>query len=396
MLLSLLVGLALALRTTNALQNTKRQLNVTAPIQEAAASREYFYVGGEYVSDNMGGHVYQGQMYVERLTSAASPRKPYPIVFIHGLGQTATNWLNRPDGTPGWASYFLTRGYDIYLVDQPIRGRSPLNIRNPNTSTPALSVNSAETVARTFTAPEKFNLWPQASLHTQWPQDSSEAGTPYFDAFYASQVPSLTSAALQQSYTVIATLQLLSSSSGTGGTGPAILLSHSAGGPIPWLVADARPDLVAGIVALEPAGPPFFSVLIQTGPARAYGVADLPLTYEPAITTADELTRAVIPAPAGTRDLIQNCTVQAEPARRLTRLEGIPVGVVTSEASYHAPYDWCTVAYLRQAGVNVTHLQLPEVGVHGNGHMMFLEKNSDEVAEKVEGWIVGAGVGGSN
>jgi hypothetical protein len=43
-----------------------------------------------------------------------------------------------------------------------------------------------------FTAVERFDLWPQASLHTQWP-GSGVAGDPVFDNFYASNVPSLVS-----------------------------------------------------------------------------------------------------------------------------------------------------------------------------------------------------------
>jgi uncharacterized metal-binding protein len=62
--------------------------------------------------------------------------------------------------------------------------------------------------------------------------------------------------------------------------------------------------------------------------------------------------------------------------------------VVTGQASYHAPYDWATVAYLRQAGVKKTlHLVLAEHGIYGNGHMLFLEKNSDEIALLIEKWI---------
>ena len=39
--------------------------------------------------------------------------------------------------------------------------------------------------------------------------------------------------------------------------GPAVLFTHSAGGPAGWLTADARPELVKGIIAIEPIGPAF-------------------------------------------------------------------------------------------------------------------------------------------
>ena len=83
---------------------------------------------------------------------------------------------------------------------------------------------------------------------------------------------------------------------------------------------------------------------------------------------------------------LANCWLQKEPARKLKNLANIPVVVVMSEASYHAPYDHCTVAYLRQAGVRTDFIKLAEQGVRGNGHMMMLEKNSDDIAGVMEQW----------
>jgi hypothetical protein len=79
--------------------------------------------------------------------------------------------------------------------------------------------------------------------------------------------------------------------------------------------------------------------------------------------------------------------MQDEPAKQLVNLAQIPVLTVTSEASYHAMYDHCTVDYLIQAGVEVEHLKLGEEGIHGNGHMFFMEKNSLEIAERVVDWL---------
>lgn len=54
----------------------------------AFASQEYFYVGGKY-SNTIAGHVFVDQMYVEKLIPT-NPCQPYPLVFIHGQGQTGT------------------------------------------------------------------------------------------------------------------------------------------------------------------------------------------------------------------------------------------------------------------------------------------------------------------
>jgi len=63
---------------------------------------------------------------------------------------------------------------------------------------------------------------------------------------------------------------------------------------------------------------------------------------------------------------------------------------MTSEASYHVPYDHCTVNFLEQAGVHSTWIKLADVGIHGNGHNMMLEKNSLEVAAVLSHWLAKA------
>ena len=46
-----------------------------------------------------------------------------------------------------------------------------------------------------------------------------------------------------------------------------------------------------------------------------------------------------------------------------------------------------TAAYLTQAGVRNDFVRLPNLGIRGNGHMMMLEKNSDEIAGVIERWL---------
>src|ERR1700722_10215141 len=89
------------------------------------ASTGFFYVGGQYVGAP-GKEVMDGAEYVEVMVPKKI-RHPYPVVFFHGAGQTGTNWLQTPDGRAGWAYYFVKRGYRVYMVVYPARGRSPYN-----------------------------------------------------------------------------------------------------------------------------------------------------------------------------------------------------------------------------------------------------------------------------
>ena len=67
--------------------------------------------------------------------------------------------------------------------------------------------------------------------------------------------------------------------------------------------------------------------------------------------------------------------------------KGAPILILTAEASYHAPYDHCTVKYLEQAGLHPAWTKLAEVGIHGNGHMMMLETNNLEIAAVISRWL---------
>ena len=298
------------------------------PTIDAAASVGYFYVAGRYVGEN-GTQVMQGAMYVEVLRPRHVVHR-YPLVLIHGAGQTGTNWLGTPDGRRGWAQYFLVRGYEIYIVDQPARGRSTWH---PGVDGELKSV-PASLVEKLFTAPEEFGAWPQAKKHTRWPGEGrlkGHRGDPVFDAFYATQVESLASNAETQKLMQSAGAALLDR------IGPAILLTHSQAGAFGWLIADARPQLVKGIIAIEPFGPPFRDAVLGDGRARPWGLADIELKYAPAVKTPDEID--IVQQEQPDAPDLYACWLQSAPARKLPNLIPIPIMVVTSEASYHAVYE---------------------------------------------------------
>jgi pimeloyl-ACP methyl ester carboxylesterase len=342
------------------------------------ATREAFYVGGKYVGAP-DAPVMVGQMYVEALTPAKTTQ-PYPMVLVHGNFQTATNWTGTPDGRPGWTDYFLRQGYRVYIVDQPARGRSGWR----RAGNGALIGPTTTLIEQRFTATAISRLWPQATKHTQWPGPSEKkgrAGDPAFDAFFATQVESLADAVETQSLFQAAGVALLDR------IGPAIVVTHSQSGSLGWLLGDARPTLVKGIVALEPSGPPFRNAVFDENSARTWGLTDIPLTYEPPAARSGDLKTVTQQVPDGA-DLVP-CVRQADPPRQLVRLKGIPVLIVTAEASYHAVYDHCTAQFLTQAGVPNTFMRLEREGIRGNGHMLMLEMNHFEIAAAVQRWLAG-------
>src|SRR5262245_38492127 len=85
------------------------------------ADQGCFFAGGRYVETD--GRTMMGQMFVQYQVPKVL-RFPYPVVMVHGGGQTGVNFLCTPDGRRGWADYFVANGFAVYVVDQPGRGRS--------------------------------------------------------------------------------------------------------------------------------------------------------------------------------------------------------------------------------------------------------------------------------
>ncbi|MGU3282393.1 alpha/beta hydrolase [Methylobacterium mesophilicum] len=359
------------------------------PAAEPVTRASYFYIGGRYqkLGDKT---VMVGQMFVQA-RAPAKITQPYPVVMVHGLAQTGVNFLATADGRPGWVQRFVEKGYQVYVVDQVGRGRSGTN---PEVYGPYDRLGT-RTLEKTYTAPEVYDLFPQAKLHTQWPGGTGVQGNAGFDQFFASQVPFLANSQQTEELVAPALVALLEK------VGPAILLTHGQGALFGWAASDARPDLVKAHVTVEPNGPPFFDVQFRGGKefweksgdgrARAYGLTRMPLTFDPPVKAPEDLIVAqqAKGSDAKAAEGQIRCWLQAEPARTLPNLAKVPAAVVTAEASFHATYDACTVAFLAQAGAKPDAIRLAERGLHGNGHMVMLETNSDAVADAVAAWIAG-------
>ncbi len=340
-----------------------------------------FFVGGRYIRD---GRAMAGQAHVLYLTPKVR-KHPTPLVFIPGAGQTITNFLSTPDGRPGWAKWFVERGWAVYLMDQPGRGASGYDRDNygPAERRPPPFVQQRFTAPQ-YATPETGETWPQGKLHSQWPGPTGGPGDPAFDQFYASQVESAAGG-------VSARLVADAGAALLDKIGPAIVVTHSQSGAFGWAIGEARPALTKAIVALEPSGPPFFGAPLPWGEsnsdklARPWGLTTTPLAYAPPLADPKDLAKVEDAAPDAPDHI--RCWLQAAPARKLVNLSKFPVLILVSETSYHSGYDHCTARYLSQAGVSTDLLRLETVGLHGDGHMLMLEKHSSQIAAEVAGWL---------
>jgi pimeloyl-ACP methyl ester carboxylesterase len=382
------VGFALAGRFSA--QQSPKDAPVVPPLTSVPtfstaniARQGHFYVGGKWVG-KPGQEVMRGAMYVETWVPKKI-RYKYPILFVQsGGGETNVALLQTPDGRPGWAYDFVNRGYVIYMMDLPARGRSAYVPGVDGDLLPPRSGPLMEEVwsgARPPSTPQ--SSWPQASKHTQWPGDGpnkGKMGDPIFDYFAKTDTQAPTGKDMEQlsADDIVALMDLIHE--------PVVLLLHSGVAPSGWLAADARPKLVKGIVAAEPVAPPIDNAERgATGPGRVWGITNMPITYDPPIKNASEL-QTVHEEKADGPELIP-CVVQKEPAHKLINLKGIPVLNVSGEASYHRPYAHCVAKWLNQAGVKTTFVKLEDVGITGNGHQFMSEKNSAQISKFFMDWL---------
>ncbi|KAH8659868.1 Alpha/Beta hydrolase protein [Xylariales sp. PMI_506] len=351
-------------------------LNVNCKSPETAYKRDFFYVGGRSLASATG-NLTVDQLYVEKLTPTCAVHQTKPLVFFHGGGIAGSTWLNTPDNREGFATYFLKKGYIVYIIDTAAIGRS---MENNLSNFTAVAGTSNENVQIGFTAVELYNYYPQAILHTQWP-GAGVNGDPVFDQFKKSFIP-LTSSYEAQEYAMresgCALLSLLGAD--------AYLISHSLGARYPILLSNDCPQYIAASINLEPATVPFWSYGYGLGgvPATPWGFTNTRLDYVPAVSAASELVTESV----GNETLAhRNCYRQVEPARQLPNIASVPYLALTGEASVHITYDHCVIDYLKQVGGKPEWIKLADRGIKGNAHFGHVEKNNLEIAAVVEEWI---------
>jgi pimeloyl-ACP methyl ester carboxylesterase len=326
-----------------------------APAGSPLTARHGFFWVGVTPRPTPYGTVPGGQMFVEWLAPAEVTR-PHPIVLVHGGGGQGTDWLGTPDGRPGWAPMLVRQGFTVYVVDRPGHGRSPFHEALLGPMGPP---GSYEALQQVF-APPAF-----AEGHTEWPGVWGP-GDEATDQFVAGTGPMIADWQVAHTLERECLAELLEA------TGKAILVSHSAGGPAGFVAADARPELVVALVAIEPVGPPFLD-MPEVGIRLPWGLAASPLTYDP---PADD--------PA---DLGGNAA-----GRRLPNLARVPIAVMSSTHSPIAQADPATVAFLEAGGCDVTALRLADHGLHGNGHGLMFERNNAETLGVLVEWLERTGV----
>lgn len=272
--------------------------------------------------------------------------RPLPIVMLHGAFQSGRSWETTPDGREGFQTLFLRRGYSVYLVDQPRRGRA-------GNSTLAAVVEPAPN-DQLFFDQFRLGVWPN---YFDGAQVDRKPAT--LDQFLRSITPNT---GPYDAGVIAGAMAALFERAG-----PAILFTHSQAGGPGWLTAIGNPNVKA-IVAFEP-GSGFVFPQGELPPAMPSAAGAL--TPE-AVSLADfkKLTRIPIviyygdniPAEATERRGEDNWRVRLAMARL-----------------------W--VAAVNRHGGDATLVHLPEIGIRGNTHFLMSDLNNLQVADQVAGFL---------
>lgn len=294
----------------------------------------HFFVGAEASEPADNGSVtISNQMYVG-YQLVAEPTQRYPLVLVHGGGGQASDWFSTPDGRDGWRDYFLAAGFDVYWVDRPGYGRSPTNMAYGELG------ESANSSIITFLA---------RSEH--WPGEAANHQDPAILAWLAGSPPGPYAGNDVAAADLSALLDRI---------GPAILVTHSAGAVSGWWALDLNPDMVAGVIAIEPAASNV------TSNFRAG------LSFEPPLPEDFEAVEDA-----------EGCALQApDRISALPSFAGKSIRLVGSELGLIGGLP-CAVKAFQQVDADVSYTYLPDLGLEGNGHFMMAETNNGEVAKVI-------------
>ena len=298
------------------------------------------------------------QMYVQ-YQIPANARK-YPLILVHGGSGTGRVWETTPDGREGYQTLMLRRGFPVYIVDFPRRGRAGY----PSYNGPFGTLAGSPVVAnRTGQAGVQY-AWSRWRLGPKYPDVFPVQQFPMnaVDSFMQHLVPTVSDDREIISGALIALLDKI---------GPAVLVTHSQSGLFGWL-AGARSTNVKGIVAYEPgfvfqqgAVPPAIPLFKGSQPS---GTPVTPLEFA---------RLAQIPL-----QVVYGDNIPKQPIPDLVA-DGRRAQVVTSVMFADA---------LNKQGGQASVLHLPDVRLYGNSHFMFSDLNNVAVADQLSLFLSAKGL----
>jgi len=276
--------------------------------------------------------VYQvEQMYVQYFVPY-NLRGKYPILLWHGGGLTGVAYESTPDGREGWLNYFVKKGWTVYNSDAVERGRASWAMYP--------EIFKSEPLFLTKENPfERFRIGQgPGSYNKDVTQMKALPGNQFplegYDNFTKQIVPRWTTT---DEAAIAAYTELVDK------VGPCIIVFHSQAGQFGFKVAQARPDKVKALIAVEP----------STGgdSAKAAALKNIPTL----VVFGDYI----------------------EQDSRWPKIRENDINFLNT---------------IKAAGGSPEVVNLPEAGIKGNSHMMMMDRNNLAVADLIQAWLVKMGL----
>lgn len=272
--------------------------------------------------------------------------KKLPLVFWHGIGQFSKTWETTPDGREGYQNIFLRRGFGVYILDQPRRGRASRSMD----SVTIVPTPDEQMWFGTF----RIGIWPDYFPGVQFAKDPET-----LNQYFRQMIPNV--GGIDPNINADATSKLFDK------IGEGILVTHSHSGGMGWLTA-IRNNKIKAIVYYEPGSGFIFPegevpspIASSSGPVAAVGRPMdefMRLTRIPIIIYYGDN----IPAKPDPNPGADGWRARLEMARK-----------------------WRDA--VNKYGGDVTVVHLPEVGVKGNTHFPFSDLNNMEIADLMSKWL---------
>jgi len=313
----------IALRDMGSFHIGGKHIEITGqPVKEIV-----FTPGGVPAKVDPNGTYQVEQMYAQYFL-VQNRKGKLPLLLWHGGGLSGVTYETKPDGGEGWLNHFLRAGWDIYISDAVERGRSGWT-----------STFKGDPVFLPLGDPwERFRIGPIGSWNAEAAKRATYPGTQFpieaYEQFMKQGVPRwlTTDEPIVSAY--IALVDKVC---------PCVVLVHSQSGSFGFKVAEARPDKVKALIAVEPT---------LGGDRNKTGI----LKNTPVLV------------------------VYGDNAKNHPRWQKIRQGGVDYAAA------------LKAGGGTIDVVDLPDVGIKGNSHMMMMDKNSDQIADLIQKWLVGKGL----
>jgi hypothetical protein len=223
--------------------------------------------------------------------------------------------------------YFIRKGWDTYVSDAMERGRSGWT-----------NTFKGDAMSLPFGDPwERFRIGPAGSWNEDPAKRKTYPGTQFpTDAYAQFMKQGVPRWVTTDPEIVKAYIELVDK------VCPCVVLVHSQSGTFGYKVLEARPDKVKALVAVEP-------------------------------TLGGD--KAKVASVKGTPILV----VIGDNAKDHPRWKNIRNNSVTYAEAFKA------------GGGDIQLVDLPDAGIKGNSHMMMMDKNSDQIADLIQKWLVAKG-----